>query len=137
MSGVIRTSVRSRRPWRISSCPAACGIRWVKPSSATTSPSRTSAAIASLSEAISAIRFHHRMARTDVRYTYFRMEVRIAIVGAGSIGVGWAVLFARAGFDVVVHDPDPERLEAAPREVRSRLDELAGFGLLDEAPSVP
>jgi 3-hydroxyacyl-CoA dehydrogenase/3-phenylpropionate/cinnamic acid dioxygenase small subunit len=65
------------------------------------------------------------------------MEVRIAIVGAGSIGVGWAVLFAGAGFDVVVHDPDPERLEAAPREVRSRLDELAGFGLLDEAPSVP
>ena len=39
----MRTSVRSRLPWRISSCPAACGIRCVKPSRATVSPSRTSA----------------------------------------------------------------------------------------------
>src|SRR5215208_3242442 len=37
MSGVILISARSRRPCRISSCPAACGIRWVKPSSATVS----------------------------------------------------------------------------------------------------
>src|SRR3954447_18814999 len=42
MSGVIRTSVRSRRSCRISSWPAACGIRCVKPSSATVSPPRTS-----------------------------------------------------------------------------------------------
>src|SRR5918996_116075 len=34
-SGVIRTTVRSRRPWRMISWPAANGIRWVKPSSAT------------------------------------------------------------------------------------------------------
>src|ERR687891_1561871 len=33
-SGVIRTTVRSRRPWRMISWPAANGIRWVKPSSA-------------------------------------------------------------------------------------------------------
>src|ERR1044071_9345557 len=38
--------VRSRRFCRITSCPAACGIRCVKPSSATTSPSRTSCSIA-------------------------------------------------------------------------------------------
>src|SRR3954449_11473644 len=42
MSGVIRTSVRSRRRWRMSSCPAAMGMRCVKPSSATVSPSWTS-----------------------------------------------------------------------------------------------
>src|SRR5262245_19091076 len=47
MSGVMRTSVRSQRPWRMISCPAACGMRWVNPSSATTSPSRTWAATAS------------------------------------------------------------------------------------------
>src|SRR5438132_665944 len=39
MSGVIRTSVRSRRSLRISSWPAAKGIRWVNPSRATVSPS--------------------------------------------------------------------------------------------------
>src|SRR5829696_6342439 len=53
MSGVILISARSRRPCRISSCPAACGIRWVKPSSATVSPSRTSSATASESETVS------------------------------------------------------------------------------------
>src|SRR6266508_121882 len=53
-SGVIRTRVRSRRRWRMISWPAANGIRWVKPSSATVSPSWTSSATASASEAICA-----------------------------------------------------------------------------------
>src|SRR5581483_7278713 len=48
----MRTSVRSRRPCRTISWPAACGIRCVKPSSATTSPSRTSSRTASLSGTI-------------------------------------------------------------------------------------
>src|SRR4029453_10737944 len=47
MSGVMRTSVRSRRPWRMISWPAAWGMRWVNPSRATTSPSCTWAATAS------------------------------------------------------------------------------------------
>src|SRR3954451_2057204 len=49
-SGVILTTVRSRRPWRMISCPAANGIRCVKPSSATVSPSCTCSAIASPSD---------------------------------------------------------------------------------------
>src|SRR4051812_15765353 len=43
----MRISVRSRRPWRMISCPAANGIRWVKPSSARVLPSCTYVAIAS------------------------------------------------------------------------------------------
>src|SRR5207253_10612301 len=46
-SGVRRQSVRSRRRWRMISCPAAKQIRWVNPSMATVSPSRTSSATAS------------------------------------------------------------------------------------------
>src|SRR5215210_3678523 len=46
-SGVSRQRVRSRRRWRMISWPAAKLIRWVNPSIATVSPSRTSAAIAS------------------------------------------------------------------------------------------
>jgi 3-hydroxyacyl-CoA dehydrogenase/3-phenylpropionate/cinnamic acid dioxygenase small subunit len=60
----------------------------------------------------------------------------IGIVGAGSIGVAWAIVFARGGSAVALEDPDPQRLEAAPRELRARLEELAGFGLLGEPPSV-
>src|ERR1700729_3524660 len=54
MSGVIRITVSSRRRCRITSRPAACGIRWVKPSMATVSPSCTASAIASASDTISA-----------------------------------------------------------------------------------
>jgi 3-hydroxyacyl-CoA dehydrogenase len=50
--------------------------------------------------------------------------VRIAIAGAGSIGVGWAVVFARAGHEVVLHDPDAGRRDKAPREIEQRLDAL-------------
>ena len=46
-SGVSRARVRSRRRWRMISCPAAKQMRWVKPSMATVSPSRTRSAIAS------------------------------------------------------------------------------------------
>src|SRR5256885_13160506 len=48
----MRISVRSRFRCRISSCPAACGIRCVKPSTATTSPSDTRSRTASLRDAI-------------------------------------------------------------------------------------
>jgi L-gulonate 3-dehydrogenase len=59
----------------------------------------------------------------------------VAVIGAGSIGVGWAVAFARAGFRVSVFDVDGTRLEAARHELRANLDELARFDLLDEAPT--
>jgi L-gulonate 3-dehydrogenase len=58
---------------------------------------------------------------------------RVAIVGAGSIGVAFAVVFARAGWPVRLFDPDGARRDAAPQEITQRLNELARFGLLDEA----
>src|SRR5471030_673648 len=58
---------------------------------------------------------------------------RVAIVGAGSIGVAFAVVFARAGWPVRLFDPDGSRRDAAPGEIAQRLNELARFGLLDEA----
>jgi 3-hydroxyacyl-CoA dehydrogenase len=59
----------------------------------------------------------------------------VAIAGAGSIGVGWALVFARAGHPVRLYDPDPERLPEAVEELVERLDALAAFGLLAEAPA--
>jgi 3-hydroxyacyl-CoA dehydrogenase len=59
--------------------------------------------------------------------------VRIAIVGAGSIGVSWAIVFARAGHTVALYDADAACLRKALDELRARLDELARAGLLDEA----
>lgn len=55
-----------------------------------------------------------------------------AVVGAGSIGLAFALVFARAGFPVRLHDPDPGRLEQAPAEIRGRLEALRRHELLDE-----
>jgi 3-hydroxyacyl-CoA dehydrogenase len=60
----------------------------------------------------------------------------VAIVGAGSIGVGWSIVFAGSGSPVMLQDPDPRRLVLAPDEIRARLDELAAFDLLEEPPAV-
>lgn len=59
----------------------------------------------------------------------------MAIVGAGSIGVAWAIVFARAGEEVTLHDPDPARLEAAPDEIAARLARLDAHDLLERPPA--
>jgi len=58
----------------------------------------------------------------------------IGIVGSGSIGVAFAIVFARAGFSVRVYDPDPARRSAVPGEVELRLRDLQSFDLIAEAP---
>jgi len=56
----------------------------------------------------------------------------VAIAGAGSIGVAFAVLFAGAGFEVRVWDAFPEAFDRARGELAARLGMLAEFGLLAE-----
>jgi 3-hydroxyacyl-CoA dehydrogenase len=60
---------------------------------------------------------------------------RIAVVGGGSIGVAWAVVFARAGATVAVFEPDIERRAAVRSDLDGRLERLARGGLLDESVS--
>jgi len=54
----------------------------------------------------------------------------VAIVGAGLIGRSWAMVFARAGWDVRITDPHAEALESMPRLIREGLDELAQHDLV-------
>ena len=58
----------------------------------------------------------------------------IGIVGAGSIGVGWALVFALGGFEVQMYEPAAGRRTAAPGDIETRLAALASECLLDEAP---
>ena len=60
------------------------------------------------------------------------MLAPVAIIGAGSIGTSWAIVFARGGHPVAVHDPDPQRLTAAVEEIAGRLAALEAAGLLEE-----
>ncbi|MCS6933045.1 MAG: 3-hydroxyacyl-CoA dehydrogenase [Acetobacteraceae bacterium] len=57
-----------------------------------------------------------------------------ALVSAGSIGIGWAVVFARAGHPVRLHDVSAGALARAADAARGRLEMLAEEALLDEAP---
>jgi len=59
-------------------------------------------------------------------------EGPVAIIGAGSIGVGWAVVFARVGIPVALFDPVAERLAAAEGELAAVLAHLAAAGLLED-----
>lgn len=60
----------------------------------------------------------------------------VGVVGAGLVGLGWAIVFARAGCTVRVFDGnDGIRAEAMAR-LRASLADLVRFELLDEAASV-
>ena len=58
----------------------------------------------------------------------------VAIVGAGLIGRAWAIVFARAGHPVRLHDMDLHTLHSSHAYIEARLGELAEFELIDEAP---
>ena len=53
----------------------------------------------------------------------------VGIVGAGLIGRAWANVFARAGWDVRLWDPDADALAAAPGLIEEALHDVAKHGL--------
>lgn len=59
---------------------------------------------------------------------------KIAVIGGGSIGVAFALVFARAGHPVTVCEPEAGRREAVPGELAAKLTALSGAGLLTESP---
>ena len=56
---------------------------------------------------------------------------KIAVIGAGLIGQGWATVFAQAGFDVVVNDTCVEALERASKAMETRIADLCEFDLVE------
>jgi 3-hydroxyacyl-CoA dehydrogenase len=57
---------------------------------------------------------------------------RMAIVGAGSIGLAWSVVFARAQWRVSLFDIAAAMRDAAPAAIERRLGDLHQVGLLPE-----
>ena len=60
----------------------------------------------------------------------------IAIIGTGRIGRAWAIVFARAGLTVKLHDADHAMLDNAAPAIRDSLVDLARFGLIEETADV-
>jgi L-gulonate 3-dehydrogenase len=57
---------------------------------------------------------------------------KTAVIGSGRIGRAWAIVFARSGFDVKIHDASKEMLAGAIPAIRESIADLARFGLIDE-----
>jgi L-gulonate 3-dehydrogenase len=58
---------------------------------------------------------------------------RIAVIGAGLIGRSWAIVFARAGWEVALHDATSNAAERALAMVADGMAELQEHGLVDDA----
>jgi 3-hydroxyacyl-CoA dehydrogenase len=57
----------------------------------------------------------------------------VGVIGAGLIGRAWANVFARAGWDVRLWDPDAAALAGAPRLIEEALHDVARHGLAKDA----
>jgi len=60
-------------------------------------------------------------------------QVRVAVVGMGEVGRGWASLCVAAGWPVALFDNQAEALEVAPAEIAGRARALVSLGRADEA----
>jgi 3-hydroxyacyl-CoA dehydrogenase len=57
----------------------------------------------------------------------------IAVIGSGRIGRAWAIVFAKSGFDVTIHDASKAMLDGAIPAIRESVQDLASFDLIDES----
>jgi L-gulonate 3-dehydrogenase len=64
------------------------------------------------------------------------MTSPVAVVGAGLVGAGWAIVFARAGYPVRLYDGDSSIREHALAGIRANLDDLESFQLIESAQAV-
>jgi 3-hydroxyacyl-CoA dehydrogenase len=71
------------------------------------------------------------MAETDTAAP----RARVALVGAGLVGSGWAIVFARAGCEVALYDADAAQRERALAWVGRQLGDLQAQRLIDEPPA--
>lgn len=60
----------------------------------------------------------------------------VAVIGAGLVGSGWALVFARAGFTVRAYDPSEEVRARVMDWARESLLDLGQSGLVDDPESV-
>ncbi len=56
-------------------------------------------------------------------------QVRVAVVGTGEIGRGWAALIAAAGWPVALYDNQGPSLEDAPADIANRARRLVQGGV--------
>jgi 3-hydroxyacyl-CoA dehydrogenase len=61
---------------------------------------------------------------------------RMAVIGAGLIGRSWAIVFARAGWEVALYDAEAGAANEALMKVTDGLTQLKECGLVDDVKSI-
>ena len=59
-------------------------------------------------------------------------NIKVGVVGAGTMGRGIAQLFAQSGFQVLLYDQSSEAMQSAIDNVRSMIDKLQAKGKISE-----
>ena len=62
-----------------------------------------------------------------------RKKVRVAIIGAGTVGASWTALFLSRGMSAAVYDPDPDTAQRVERMIKSAWPVLERIGIADAA----
>lgn len=57
---------------------------------------------------------------------------RVAIIGAGLVGSGWAIVYARAGLDVTIFDESEAIRSAVLDRIAASLEDMKAAGLVEE-----
>jgi len=70
--------------------------------------------------------------RREVPCTFAVEIKKVACIGAGLIGHGWATLFAWKGYTVTLQDLEEDILDQALYQIRRNLEFLAEKGLLKD-----
>jgi 3-hydroxyacyl-CoA dehydrogenase len=60
-------------------------------------------------------------------------QVRVAVIGTGDVGRGWAAMCVAAGWPVAVFDSDAKALDGAPHEIAGRARALVDMGRAEQA----
>src|SRR6185312_12018014 len=64
------------------------------------------------------------------RHGKVTMSKSVAVVGAGLVGRGWAIVFARAGHPVRLFDVTEEKIADALKAIENNLADLASHALI-------
>jgi L-gulonate 3-dehydrogenase len=56
----------------------------------------------------------------------------VAVIGAGLVGAGWAIVFAQAGLEVRLYDANSQATDRALSLIAEQLKELSSFGLVGD-----
>ena len=64
------------------------------------------------------------------------MFSKVALIGAGFVGSGWAIVFARSGYSVNVFDEDKSKRSTFIKTVEDCLVDLESNGLIKEGSNI-